>query len=351
MNGYERIIAALQRKEPDRVPLMELYVHPRVIEGLCPGGDLLDMVERLDLDGVCVSRGGGQPASETRPASYVDDWGVRYGRSQEAYHPLEGPIKSEADLERYVPPDPTLEVLMEPVRQAAQRFKGERFIAFHTAPDFMPAALLRGLPQMLVDLLENPSLAHRLLHMVNDYHCTLAQRAIKAGADGVVLAGDWAFNTGPFMSPAHFREFVYPCFKRCIDLCHAAGAYTIKHSDGNLWPIMDLIASSGIDAINPLEPEAGMDLGEVKRRYGDRLCITGNISCGYTLSEAREEEVVREVRAAIRAAGPGGGYIMMSSNSLHSSVRPENYGAMVAAAHTYGRYPLDMAALAGQPAV
>jgi uroporphyrinogen decarboxylase len=342
MNGYQRIVSCLQRREPDQIPLMELYIHPAVIEGLCPGGDLLDMVQALDLDGVCVQRGGGNPKDEDRPAEVVDDWGVRYGRSAEAYHPLEGPIHSEADLEGYTPPNPNDPALVEPVREAVARFKGQRFIAFHTAPDFMPAALLCGLPQMLVNLLESPRLAHRLLRMVNNYHCTLAQRAIEAGADGVVLAGDWAFNTGPFMSPAHFREFVYPYFKRCIDICHAGGVYTIKHSDGNLWPIMDLIAASGIDAINPLEPEAGMDLGEMKRRYGDRLCITGNISCGYTLSSAPLEAVEQEVRAAIRAAGPGGGYIMMSSNSLHSSVRPENYRTMVAVARRYGKYPLEL---------
>ena len=348
MNGYKRIVAALQHEQPDRIPIMELSIHPKVLEGLCPGCDLFDMVERMDLDGVCVGLAGiGPPRTGQRPAYYVSEWGVRFGRTTENYHPIEGPIKSEADLDNFVPPDPNIDGLLDHVREAVRRFKGKRFIAYPTphGPDFMSAAIMRNLPQFLVDLIENPKLAHRILKMVSDYHCTLARRAIEAGADGVVLAGDWAFNSGPFMSPAHFKEFVLPYFKRCIDVCHEAGAYAIKHTDGNLWPIMDMIADSGIDALNPIQPDAGMDIGEVKQKYGDRLCLAGNINCGHTLSEAPVEEVQREVKEAIRKAGPGGGYIMMSSNSLHSSVKPGNYRAMVEATREYGRYPLDIASL------
>jgi len=106
-----------------------------------------------------------------------------------------------------------------------------------------------------------------------------------------------------------------------------------------------MIVQSGIDAINPIQPDAGMDIGEVKRKYGKIICIAGNINCGDTLSRAPVEQVIREVKEAIRKAGPGGGYIMMSSNCLHSGVKPENYKAMVETTRTYGRYPLDTAAL------
>lgn len=346
MNGYERIVAALQRREPDRVPLLEWYIHSRVIEGLCPGRGLFDFVEELDLDGVSVGGKHLPKHSESSEKLYVDRWGVRFGRTAEAYAPIEGPIRSEADLERFVPPDPYAEEMVADVREVARRFKGKRFIAYLGRSDFMSAADVRGLPNLLMDFVDNPRLAHGVLKLINDYYCTVNRRAIEAGADAVVLADDWAFKTGPFMSPTHFREFVLPYFRRCIRICKEAGGYVIKHSDGNLWPVMDMIIDSGIDAINPIQPDAGMDLGEVKRRYGHRVCVAGNINCGYTLSEAPVEQVVREVKEAIRKAGSGGGYIMMSSNSLHSSVRPENYRAMVEATKSFGRYPLDMAALA-----
>ena len=88
-----------------------------------------------------------------------------------------------------------------------------------------------------------------------------------------------------------------------------------------------------------------MDIGEVRQRYGDGVCIIGNIDCGHTLSVAPVKQVIQEVRDTTRKAGPGGGYIIMSSDSLHSSVKPEHYRAMLEAARTYGKYPLDMAAL------
>ena len=89
-----------------------------------------------------------------------------------------------------------------------------------------------------------------------------------------------------------------------------------------------------------------LDARHRRRARVDRVCLAGNINCGYTLSEAPVEEVIREVKAAIAKAGPGGGYIMMSSNSLHSSVKPENYKAMVEATRAYGQYPLRLEALA-----
>ena len=345
MNGYERIRAVLELEEPDQIPLMELYIHPKVLKGLAPGCDLFEAAEQLDLDGICVMRGASVPDWENSPEIYVDQWGTRFRRTAEAYHPVEGPIKSEADLDVYVAPDPYDEMMVANIKEAAKRFKGERFIAFHISPDFFSAAFLRGFPEILMDFLDNPQLAHRVLKMVNEYYCTVARLGIEARADAVVLAGDWAGNGGPFMSPAQFREFVLPCFVKAMNTVHAAGGYAIKHSDGNLWPILDMLVDTGVNAINPIQPDAGMDIGEVKQKYGHRVCLFGNIDCGYTLSEAPVEQVIQEVKDAIRKAGPGGGYIMASSNSLHSSVKPENYRALVETTRTYGRYPLDMAAL------
>ena len=345
MNGYERIVAALELREPDQIPIMEWLIDPKVREGLCPGCDYFDLIEQMDLDGVPV---GGhqfprhQYYSET---SLVDRWGVRWLRTAEAYAPVEGAINSEADLEQYVPPSPFDDDLIVDLREAVERFKGKRFIVYMARAEFMSACDLRGMTNFLMDMVDNPELAHRVLGVISDFYCTLARRAIEAGADGVNFGDDWAHSGGPFMSPAQFREFILPYFTRAVQTCKDAGGYVIKHADGNLWPILDMVVDAGIDAINPIQPDAGMDIGDVKQRYGHRVCLSGNINCGYTLSDAPVEQVVREVKEAIRKAGPGGGYIMMSSNSLHSSVRPENYRAMVDATRTYGKYPLDIGAL------
>lgn len=346
MNGYERIVAAMQRKQPDRIPIMEWFIHDNVIKGMCPECEnIFDLVEKFDLDGIGVG-GKHVPKHSQSSEKYVyDQWGTKFARTAEAYVPFEGPIKSAADLEKYIPPDPNDEAMVADVRVAAERYKGKKFIAYLTRCDFMSSADIRGLPELLMDFVENPELAHGVLKTINDYFCTLARRAIEAGADGVVLADDWAFNTGPFMSPAQFREFVLPYFQRAVKTIQDAGGYAIKHSDGNIWPIIDMTVDTGIDGLNPIQPDAGMDIGEVKEKYGDRVCLVGNINCGYTLSDAPVEQVVREVKEAIRKAGPGGGFVMMSSNSLHSSVSPVNYRAMIETTQSFGKYPLEMSAL------
>jgi len=341
MNGYERIVAALELREPDQVPIMEWLIDPKVMEGLCPGSDYFGLVEELDLDGVPVGGHHFPKHHQSSEQALVDRWGVRWVRTVEAFAPVEGAIKSEADLERYTPPSPLDDDLIADLLEAVDRFKGKRFIVYMARAEFMSAADLRGFSDFLIDLAENPKLAHGVLKIISDYYCILARRAIEAGADGVVFADDWAHNTGPFMSPAQFREFILPYFKKAVQTVKDAGGYVFKHADGNLWPILDMTVDAGIDAINPIQPDAGMDIGEVKQKYGHRVCVSGNIDCGYTLSNAPVEQVVGEVREAIRKAGPGGGYIMMSSNSLHSSVKPENYRAMVEATREYGRYPLQ----------
>ncbi len=110
------------------------------------------------------------------------------------------------------------------------------------------------------------------------------------------------------------------------------------HSDGNLWPILDQILAAGFDGLNPLEPEAGMDLEKVKKAYGDRICLLGNIECGWLLSNGTPAEVEAAVKHAIDVAAPGGGYIICESNSIHPGVDAENFITMMRTAKAYGAY-------------
>ena len=118
------------------------------------------------------------------------------------------------------------------------------------------------------------------------------------------------------------------------------GALCIKHSDGNLMKILDMIIETGIDGINPIDPIAGMNIQKIKKMYGNRVCIIGNIDCGDLLTNGTPEQVIKAVKMCIKTASPGGGHILSSSNSIHSGVKPENFLAMVEAAKKYGKYPV-----------
>jgi uroporphyrinogen decarboxylase len=194
---------------------------------------------------------------------------------------------------------------------------------------------------LLIDYYRNPGLADRLAKMVMGYKRRMIERAIDMGADVILTGDDYCNRTGPIMSVKHFGRFVLPYLSEAAKISRKRDIPFVKHTDGNIWPIFDQMVKAGINAIDPLEPIAGMDIGKVKEIYGDRICLMGNIDCGKLLSSGPRQDVVDSVRETIRVAAPGGGYVLASSNSIHPAVRPENYLAMVKAGRRYGRYPLQ----------
>jgi uroporphyrinogen decarboxylase len=196
---------------------------------------------------------------------------------------------------------------------------------------------------LLVDFIENPQLPRDIAEMVSDYKIRLMRRAIGLGADVIVSGDDYAHRNAPIMSPAHFRQFVLPYLARTVEAAHEMGVPYIKHTDGNIWSLLEDMVEVGIDAIDPLEPLAGMDIGKVKQKFGDRVAVVGNLDCGKLLPYATPAEVEEAVKETLAKAAPGGGHILASSNSIHPAVKPENYKAMAEAGKKWGRYPLSEA--------
>lgn len=339
MNSVERVKCALECGQPDRVPMVEFLIDERVAAATVPGCvDSADCMDRLDLDAV----GAGAFFDRVREfpdGTFMDEWGVIYkGNAEFVAHPVRGPIRTLDDAHRYQPPTPDAPERLGQLPELVRRYKGKRAIAFRHRAAFMWAAYLTGLDNLLVYVLTEPELANMILEKVLDCTVCIARNAIRAGADIVSLGDDYAHNGGPLMAPEQFREFVYPRLKKMVDAIHEEGALCVKHSDGYLWPILDLIVDAGPDALNPIDPVAGMDLGEMKKAYGSRVCLVGNIDCGELLSNGTEEQVREAVRHAIETAAPGGGYILSSSNSIHSGVNPRNLRAMFAAGREFGKY-------------
>jgi uroporphyrinogen decarboxylase len=112
-------------------------------------------------------------------------------------------------------------------------------------------------------------------------HLREAERWKRSGGlDGFALCSDSCFNKGPFLSPQQFSEFVAHYLAELIRGYCKLGFYVIKHTDGNIMPILDQLVEANPHALHSLDPQAGVDIAEVKRRYGDRLCLIGNVNCG-----------------------------------------------------------------------
>ena len=341
MELKERVLAAFQLKEPDFVPIGEMTIDREVIAGFQKEySDVVDLAfgEGIGLVGTMANF---RTVKSFADGNFIDEWGCMYGPSREAIaHPLKGPISTEEDLDTHRFPDPEAPHRLRNLAQLVEKAKGKVAVNFHSRVAFMWSVFLMGMDNLLVAMALNPAFAHKLFGEVADLNIRVIQRAVEAGADTVSLGDDYCSNQGPLMSPSMFREFLLPHFKRAVDTIHEGGALCIKHCDGNLWPILDDMVDAGIDCINPLEPVAGMDIAEVKKRYGSRICIMGNIDCGELLTNGTEEEVEQAVAECIRKGAQGGGLIVSSSNSIHSGVRPENYRAMIHAVYRHGKYPI-----------
>lgn len=339
MNSVERVHTALQLGQPDRVPLLEFIVDEKVARVAVPGcRDVADCMDRLDMDGV----GCGAFFAKVRDnadGSYTDEWGVSYLPGPEAVaHPLRGPISTLEDALAYTPPDPDTPQRLGKLPDLVARYKGKRAICFHHRAAFMWSAYLLGLDNLLMNLLAEPELVTLVMEKVLRCNMRIVQRAIQAGAEVIILGDDYAGNHGPMMSPELFRQFILPPLAKMIALIHAEGALCIKHSDGDLYPLLDMLVAAGPDGLNPIEPVAGMELKKVKQLVGDKVCLTGNIDCARLLPHGTPGQVREAVRQAIADAAPGGGYILTSSNSIHSSCDPQNFVAMVRACHEFGGY-------------
>ncbi len=170
----------------------------------------------------------------------------------------------------------------------------------------------------------------------------MVEQAAKLGAEFVLTGDDIADNRSTLISLKMWEEIFQPYFRRLSEAFHGLGLYYWKHSDGNLMSVMDSLISAGIDGIDPVDPLGGMSLRVMKEKYGDKVAIKGNVDCANLLVSGTPQQVANSVTECIRVAGPGGGYVCSSSNSIHSGVNPDLYKTMVDAIRRYGNYPLDM---------
>jgi len=159
------------------------------------------------------------------------------------------------------------------------------------------------------------------------------------GVDAILNGGDWAYNAGPFLSPLYMEELLAPQVRAIAKICHEHGRFFVKHTDGNIMPIVDLFcAGMDIDVFQSVQPRAGMDLSLLKERYGNKLTLMGNVDCGIVLQSGTEEEIFEDTKRAIEQGGKDGGFILSSDNSIYSAIPPENYLVMLKAAKQYGNY-------------
>ena len=155
------------------------------------------------------------------------------------------------------------------------------------------------------------------------------ERIKKRGVlDGFCLCSDYCFNDAPFLSPAMFDEFVTPYLRQLVKGYREMGFYVIKHTDGNIMPILDSLVSANPHALHSLDPQGRVSLAEVKRLVGDKVCLIGNVNCAL-LQTGSDAEVAADVRRALHDGMPGGGYVFGTSNCIYTGMSLDRYDLML----------------------
>ena len=197
--------------------------------------------------------------------------------------------------------------------------------------------MLMGFENFAESLLADPDLAADVVRRVAEIQLQALDRILALPHVAAVCAvDDMAYSQGPIISPSLLRKYILPWYRQVATRCHESGRLFFLHSDGDLSALMDDLIGLGLDALHPIDPTA-MDIVEVKRHWGDRLCLFGNVDLEL-LRSGSVDEVRARVRDLLRQVAPGGGYGIGSGNSVPSWARLENYQAMRETALEFGRY-------------
>ena len=360
VNSRERVLAALRCQVPDRVPIMELWIDQPILVSLLelltgqevnvelgaitPGDEsqeIVDLyctaVQELSLDATSyIISTGHEPVGDDR---LKDKFGTIFEISEHGEpFPIQGAIQSRSDLKGFDMVSKLEDDDFARVRYVIEKVGAAKAHFVDISDPYQISWRLRGgMQHLLMDYVLDPPLAHDLARIATDYYVAAVELAKQAGVDIILMDGDLAGEETTIMSPDHYREYIKPYHAEIIEHVHNQGLLIVKHTDGNMWPILDDLLEVGFDGLHPIQPQC-MDIGETKQYVAGKACILGNIDCRNLLVYDSEEEVEQAVKEAIEVAAPGGGYIVSSSNSIHPGVKPENYIAMVDATHKYGSY-------------
>lgn len=348
--SFERFLTAIARREPDRVPLAEVWVDPEIKQAFL-GRPVCNLQD--DLAFWLEAGYGFIPLDTDLYASQQVQMGIvvphentatlyEARRSQRNWVSSgAGMICNQEDIERFPWPEA----------------EGMDYSAFTEIQELLPLGMkvivsfghiftmawqLMGFERFCTTLLDDLSLIQDIISRVGVETLRLMEKVLSFPCVGALwFQDDIAYTNGPMVSPQLLRQIFFPWLARAADLAHDAGRPLLFHSDGNLEPVLPDIVAAGVDALHPIEPKC-MDIVALKHAYGDRLTLIGNLDLGYTLTRGTPDEVRQAVFHLIKNVAPGGGFLLGSANSVTNYVPLENYLAMLEAAFEYGHYPITL---------
>lgn len=374
MTSRQRVLAAIERRQPDRVPIdiggssfttiigqayerlksyLEVHGETRYMKRKSRSV-LLDesIAHRLHTDTRPLVPGNPDSWQDIYypDGSFQDEFRVIWrSASGGHYNPVGNPLNAAdlADLNAFPWPDPLDPGRTRGLRSQAQRLHHETNYAVVLS---LPVGFvhlsqyLRGYEQWLMDIVLNPTFLEALMDRALDWWLQLAGKVLdEVGpyVDVVAFGDDVAFHDRPIVDLARYRKLFKPRHQQMVDLIkRKSQAKVLYHCCGAVRTLIDEFVDIGIDALNPVQvSSAGMDTAQLKAAFGDRICFWGAVDTGHVLPMGTPDEVRAEVQRRIQHLGAGGGYVLASVHNIQEDVPPENILAMVDAALEFGKGP------------
>ncbi|MFQ5885876.1 MAG: uroporphyrinogen decarboxylase family protein [Anaerolineae bacterium] len=292
--------------------------------------DLQSAHVNLGLD--CVMIPNQIPAGSNAWRDGVDEWGQIWKNG--IY--VDGVVDTEMDLRRYSPPLDYVDEFfdIDRVKEVMELYPDHCLIyGSHIGP-FTAGFMAMGFERFFLRLLEKPGFVHKLLEARTEWCIAMFRKATSLGVDVVVLGDDAGHKEGPMISPRMWTEFILPYHRRIVDELDLP---VIWHSDGAIESLLLMAIEAGFVGVHGLEPAAGIDLGGVKREFGEDLVLIGNVDVT-VLCDSDLDAVQREVTRCIEQGAPGGGYMISSCNSIFKGMNPASVVEMFRYAGEIGVY-------------
>lgn len=218
-----------------------------------------------------------------------------------------------------------------------KRFGDDAYVSSHAAGFTMNGLVnMRGSAQAMYDLYDDPSLVREIMEFLTDQSIEIGKAIVEAGADGIYIGDAW--SSCSVISPDIFREFCLPCYQRAAAEFRRLGADVYLHICGNSAPLFEMMAETGVNCIEPLDPLGGVSVADAKKRVGGRVCLKGGVNT-LTFVNGTPEEMEKETAEVLKQGMAGGGFLLGSGDDLPRESKPENIKIFVETAHRYGKYP------------
>jgi len=323
----ERVKYSLAHQTADRPPKGEILIDNDFLDIYMPNEKdrhvaCLALLDEFNLD--LISEDLTRPVPQkigTAPSGrpvFEDCWGVRFEYAKDSLHYCQFPITDSASADTYNFPDPGIYTA-----EKLARWKNEtdRYVCAIIGGTFDNLVPLIGFDTLMMWSIQAPDALEKLAWKAARFNLGLAKIAAASGVDMLIVADDIAYNSGTFISPVMLRQLFFPALKWLVAEIHnCTNCVCFMHTDGNINAVMDDIVDCGFDGLQSLQPSAGMDIRAVKKKYGDNLCLMGNIDLDYLQPRGTKEQIQNEVKNLARDIGRDGGWILSTCNTLSRAV-------------------------------